>query len=226
MKNALLGEMNPTMSSVIGTTTGYSAAYSETPDPDIISEKYSKAAVPDTAKEQWELASVPESRNVGSFYKGPRTVVEPSRRFPPPTRYDSYTPTPPKPEPPFDCSTRPNRSGESKIIPDPAWGYTGHEYAHRYDAGDEDLTMASRIAKRRKESIERRYNSSPDKKKLIAAATSNAEPGVRKPFKYGWAEFPPKGMYKDKDTDLQAGQTTGPNNGQISSAKLYASNGN
>ena len=84
----------------------------------------------------------------------------------------------------------------------------------------------SRIAKRRKESIERRYNSSPDKKKLIAAATSNAEPGVRKPFKYGWDEFPPKGMYKDKDTDLQAGQTTGPNNGQISSAKLYASNGN
>ena len=86
--------------------------------------------------------------------------------------------------------------------------------------------MASRIAKRRKESIERRYNTSSDKKKLVAAAASNAEPGVGKQFTYGWQEFPPKGMYKDKDTDLQPGQTTGPNNGQISSAKLYASNGN
>lgn len=227
MKYALLGEFNPTMSSVIGTTTGYSAAYSETADPDKTVKKYSKAAVPDTAKEQWAMASVPESRNVGAFYKGPETNVEAARRFPPPTRYQSYTPAPPKPEPPIDCSTRPNRAGESRLVPDPAWGYTGHVAAHRYDAGDEDLTMASRIAKRRKESIERRFNDSPDKKKLIDASkkAGGGGGGGGKPWQYGWSDFPPKGMYREQDTDLQAAQTSGPNNGQISSAKLYASNG-
>ena len=31
-------------------------------------------------------------------------------------------------------------------------GYTGHEAAHRIDNGDEELSMASRIAKRRQQS--------------------------------------------------------------------------
>jgi hypothetical protein len=45
-------------------------------------------------------------------------------------------------------------------------------------------------------------------------------------YPHGWAAFPPRGLWHGNDTDLQAGQTNGPNNGQISSAKLYASNGN
>ena len=168
--------------------------------------------------------------------------------MPPLTRYQSYTPHPPKPDPPMDFSTRLNRANESKKHPDPAggWGpgkpgesddsvksvmffadgYTGHPAAHRYDEGEEDLSMASRIAKRRQASIERRFNHSPDKKKLAAAAAAGESAGVGKTFEYGWSNFPPKGLWDGNDTDLQAGQIAGPNNGQISSAKLYASNGN
>lgn len=228
MKYALLGEFNPTMASVIGTKTGYGAKYDKEQAPDVVTQKYATTAVPDTAAQQWQMAKEPESRNIGSFYAGKQTVVEPAPRKPPPTRYQSYTPKPPAPEPPIDCSMRPNRQGESPLHPDPAWGYTGHESAHRFDAGDEDLSMASRIAKRRKESIERRFNDSPDKKKLTAAAASQAASGGPSAgkFVHGWDAFPPKGLYKSKDTDLQASQVSGPNNGQISSAKLYASNGN
>lgn len=129
MKYALLGEFNPTMSSVIGTKTGYGAKYDKEAPPDAVSEEYSKAAVPDTAAQQWAMSKVPESRNIGAFYKGKETVVEPARRFPPPTRYQSYTPNPPKPDPPFDCSMRPNRQNESILHPDPAWGYTGERGA-------------------------------------------------------------------------------------------------
>ena len=122
----------------------------------------------------------PESRNIGGFYKGKQAVVEDVRNVPPPTRYDSYTPAPKKPDPPMDFSTRLNREGESKKHPDPAgaWGpgkpgesdksltsvmffadgYSGHPAAHRYDAGEENLSMATRLAKRRQASIERRFN--------------------------------------------------------------------
>jgi len=224
MKYALLGEMNPTMASVIGTTTGYGAHYEKETKDEVV-DKYQTASVPDSAKDQWAMAPVPESRSVGAFYKGPQKVVEPPRRVPPPTRYQSYTPAPKKPDPPMDCSMRPNRDMESTKNPDPAWGYSGHEFAHRYDNGDEDLSMASRIAKRRKESIERRFGDSPDKKKLSAAA--KLEPvGVGKTYAYGWSDFPPKGLWRETETDLHPSQVSGPNNGQISSAKLYASNGN
>jgi len=224
MKYALLGEMNPTMASVIGTKTGYGAHYEkEIPDEEV--DKYATAWVPDSAMDQWAMAPVPESRSVGAFYKGPQKVVEAPRRVPPPTRYQAYTPAPPKPEPVMDCSMRPNRDNESVKHPDPSWGYSGHEYAHRYDNGDEDVSMASRIAKRRKESIERRFNDSPDKKKLTDAAKLEGV-GVGKTYAYGWSDFPPKGLWRAEDTDLQASQVSGPNNGQISSAKLYASNGN
>jgi hypothetical protein len=156
MKYALLGEYNPTMSSVIGTTTGYGAYYPKDQQAKQV-QKHVKATVPDTAKEQWALPVQPESRNLGAFYKGPKTETVEPPRHPPPTRYQSYTPAPKKPDYPVDCSTRPNRAGESLKKPDPAWGYTGHEFARRFDAGDEGLSMATRIAKRRKESIERRF---------------------------------------------------------------------
>lgn len=223
MKYALLGEYNPTMSSVIGTKTGYGAYYPKEQKA-TVERKHVKASVPDSAKDQWALPVQPESRNLGMFYKGPKAEEVEPRRVPPPTRYQSYTPAPPKPTPPIDCSTRPNRVGESLKKPDPAWGYTGHEFARRFDAGDEKLSMATRIAKRRKESIERRFGDSPDKKNLAAAA-SLAESGMGKTYEYGWAAFPPDGL-SGEVIDLQPGQIRGPNNAQISSAKLYASNGN
>ena len=49
------------------------------------------------------------------------------------------------------CSQREGDESPSKM--DPAWGYTGHPYAHRYDAGEEDLSMASRISRRRAQNI-------------------------------------------------------------------------
>lgn len=227
MKYALLGEFNPTMSSVIGTKTGYGAHYDKEAAPDKVTQKYAGASVPDTAAQQWAMPKVPESRNIGAFYSGKETVVDPAPRKPPPTRYQSYTPAPPKPDPPIDCSMRPNRQNESVKHPDPAWGYTGHECSHRYDNGDEDLSMASRIAKRRQQSIERRFNDSPDKKKLMDAGMTSVPIGVAPPqTTFGWGAFPPKGLYTAQNTDLQASQLAGPNNGQISSAKLYASNGN
>merc|ERR1719230_1590602 len=136
-------------------------------------------------------------------------------------------PKPKAPDPPIDFATRPNRSGESLKKPDPAWGYTGHEFARRYDAGDEGLSMASRIAKRRKESIERRFGDSPQKNQLVASSDLS-KAGVGKTYEYGWASFPPKGL-KGAGTekmgltgeDLHASQIRGPNNAQISAAKLY-----
>ena len=68
------------------------------------------------------------------FYKGTVAEEVAPKRYPPPTRYQSYTPKPKSPDPPMDFSTRPNRSGESLKKPDPAWGYTGHEFARRFDA--------------------------------------------------------------------------------------------
>ena len=37
---------------------------------------------------------------------------------------------------------------ESPTKADPAWGYTGHPFARRFDDGEEDLSMASRISRR------------------------------------------------------------------------------
>merc|ERR1719387_530394 len=115
------------------------------------------------------------------------------RRTPPPTRYQSYTPKPKAPDPVMDFSTRPNRNKESLKKPDPAWGYTGHEFARRYDVGDEGLSMATRIAKRRKESIERRFGDSPSKGTLVASADLSSA-GTGKVYSYGWSAFPPKGL--------------------------------
>jgi len=231
MKYALLGEYNPTMSSVIGTKTGYGAYYPKDQG-STSEERHVKAAVPDSAMDQWALPTMAESKNYGMFYKGTVTEEVPPKKYPPPTRYQSYTPKPKAPEPVMDCSTRPNRNGESLKKPDPAWGYTGHEFARRFDSGDEGLSMATRIAKRRKESIERRFGDSPQKSQLVSASDI-AGSGMGKTYHYGWAAFPPAGLKGDgtevmgvTGEDLHPSQIRGPNNAQISSAKLYASNGN
>ena len=111
------------------------------------------------------------------FYKGTVAEEVAPKRYPPPTRYQSYTPKPKSPDPPMDFSTRPNRSGESLKKPDPAWGYTGHEFARRFDIGEESQSMATRIAKRRQASIERRFGDSP-KKNTLADVSTLGQPGV------------------------------------------------
>ena len=62
MKCALLGEYNPTMASVIGTTTGYSAHYPKDVKP-TIEHRHIKSAMPESAADQWALPVQPESRN-------------------------------------------------------------------------------------------------------------------------------------------------------------------
>ena len=100
---------------------------------------------------------------------------------------------------PRDCRAHEQREGdESAYKPDPAWGYTGHPYAHRYDAGEEDLSMASRISRRRAQSIERRFSTSPYAHSIAKGVLALGD-GVEPPPGYdankcGWAGFPPTGL--------------------------------
>ena len=93
------------------------------------------------------------------------------------------------------------------------------------------LFACARAAKRRQQSIERRFGDSPQKSSLVASADLSAA-GVGKTFSYGWAAFPPAGLKGEgaevmgiTGEDLHAAQIRGPNNARISSAKLYANNG-
>lgn len=89
---------------------------------------------------------------------------------------------------------------ESNAKPDPAWGYTGHPYAKRYDKGEEDLSMASRISRRRQQSIERRFSASPYAAH-IAQDVLKLGDGIEPPDigPYGWGAFPPVGLQPDAD---------------------------
>jgi len=85
---------------------------------------------------------------------------------------------------------------ESAAKPDPSWGYTGHVFARRYDVGEEDLSMASRVARRRQQAIERRFSASPFAHQLAKDVLSLGD-GVEPPKDlqaYGWAAFPPTGL--------------------------------
>jgi len=89
--------------------------------------------------------------------------------------------------------------------------------------------MATRVAKRRQASIERRFGDSPAKNTLVASSDISQQ-GTGKTYSYGWAAFPPAGLKGDGQEvlgvtgeDLHPSQIRGPNNAQISSAKLYAS---
>lgn len=87
---------------------------------------------------------------------------------------------------------------ESLVKPDPAMGYTGHEYARRFDEGEEDLSMASRIARRRMQSVERRFGASPYAHE-IAMSVQKMGDGIdyTGPKNYGWSTFPPEGLRAD-----------------------------
>ena len=84
---------------------------------------------------------------------------------------------------------------ESWEMPDPAMGYTGHPFARRWDAGEEDLSMATRIARRRQQNLERRFAASPYAYE-IASTVLKLGDGVdyEGPKDYGWATFPPQGL--------------------------------
>ena len=95
---------------------------------------------------------------------------------------------------------RQREGDESAYKPDPAFGYTGHAYAHRYDSGEEDLSMASRISRRRAQSIERRFSSSPYAHSIAKSVLALGD-GIEPPpgweedqQKCGWAGFPPQGL--------------------------------
>lgn len=84
---------------------------------------------------------------------------------------------------------------ESVLKPDPAPGYTGNWASHRFDRGEEDLSMASRISRRRQQSIERRFSASPYAAQLAQDVLKLGD-GVEfeYPKPYGWAAFPPQGL--------------------------------
>lgn len=92
---------------------------------------------------------------------------------------------------------------ESRTKPDPSWGYTGHAYAHRYDVGEEDLSMATRISRRRQQAIERRFSQSPYAheiaKTVLALGDGVDPPASWDPANSGWASFPPRGLPSDAD---------------------------
>ena len=106
----------------------------------------------------------------------------------------------------FSASDNPSWGGqregdESMLKPDPAPGYTGNWAAHRFDRGEEDLSMASRISRRRQQSIERRFSASPyaaqlaqDVLKLGDGVEFEVVDRYGNPKKYGWAAFPPQGL--------------------------------
>ena len=84
---------------------------------------------------------------------------------------------------------------ESIANPDPSWGYTGNEYCRRWDAGEEDLSMAQRVNRRRQQAIERRFGASPYAHEIAKSVLKMGD-GVdyAGPKDYGWATFPPQGL--------------------------------
>ena len=86
-----------------------------------------------------------------------------------------------------------SRENESILKPDPSWGYTGSQWCHRYDEGQEKMSSAQRIARRRLQAIERRFGVSPQASKLVAAAAL-PQPIMPPHGPFGWAAWPPKGL--------------------------------
>jgi len=143
----------------------------------------------------------PMSKTIGSY----ATAAGPNKAAIQPQPKPPSNPPRPRPKvkavaPSVSLSDNPSwgkvREGdESAEKPDPAWGYTGHEFARRYDTGEEDLSMATRISRRRQQSIERRFGASPYAHD-IAQTILKLGDGVdyTGPAAYGWATFPPQGL--------------------------------
>jgi len=143
----------------------------------------------------------PMSKTIGSYATraGPnKAAIQPQAKPPnnPPRTRPPIQPT----KPSISLSDNPSwgkqrQGNESAEKPDPSWGYTGHEFARRYDQGEEDLSMATRISRRRQQSIERRFGASPYAHD-IAQTILKLGDGVdyTGPKEYGWAAFPPQGL--------------------------------
>ena len=86
MKYALIGEHNPTMSSVYGSKEGYGASYVEGGEKPQEIRKHQTAGLPARPKDQWALPARPMSRDIGRFYQGQSTELVAPKRYPPPTR--------------------------------------------------------------------------------------------------------------------------------------------
>lgn len=167
-------------------------------------------------KSPWEPESLdmtPMSKTVGGFATkqggmgATKAAIQPAKK-PSPTPPPQPPPMPidgPKPNI-FSVSDSPSwgkqRDGaESEKIPDPAWGYTGHEFAHRFDRGEEDKSMAQRIAIRRRQNLERRFAASPFAYQIaqsLSDSTHNGTKGQKEAIgevaAYGWGSFPPQGL--------------------------------
>lgn len=152
--------------------------------------------------EPTEEDMTPMSKSVGSYASkgGPKkAAIQPQPK--PPSGMNKVAPKPKGPPPPStSLSDNPSwgrmRDGdESDEKPDPSWGYTGHPFARRFDKGEEDLSMATRINRRRQQSIERRFGASPYANEIAKSVLKMGD-GVEYtgPKTYGWCAFPPQGL--------------------------------
>lgn len=152
----------------------------------------------------WEPTTAdmtPMSKTIGSYATG----AGPTKAAIQPAPKPASKGVPPKKEtkavgPIASMSDNPSwgkvREGnESPIKPDPAWGYTGNFGSHRFDVGEENLSMASRINRRRQQAIERRFSASPYASQLAQDILALGD-GVEYdgPPEYGWRTFPPQGL--------------------------------
>ena len=142
----------------------------------------------------------PTSKAIGSYAsKGGSKKGAIPRQNPKPLSGTNKVPPKvrPPPEPPaVNWAWGKVREGdESDARPDPAPGYTGNYYARRFDKGEEDLSMATRINRRRQQAIERRFSASPYAHE-IAMDVMRLSDGVEYtgPTVYGWRSFPPQGL--------------------------------
>lgn len=168
--------------------------------------EYKSAQMPPRPRDQWCQPSLPSSHAIGAFYhQAPAEAPVTARRDapPPPQRIPPKPQNAPTPRP--DSAHRPSRTGESTQRPDPAWGYTGHPAAYRFDTGDEAMPVKDRLVKRRGDAVAKRFSDSPDKKGLVAAA---ALPAPSENTGYSLA-FPPRGLDQGV-TDLEPHRAVGP----------------
>jgi len=144
----------------------------------------------------------PMSKSVGAYATkgGPKKAAIQSQPKPPSGTNKVAPKSRPPPPPSTSLSDNPSwgkqRDGdESPMKPDPAWGYTGHEFARRFDKGEEDLSMATRISRRRQQAIERRFSASPYANEIALSVLKMGDGAeYTGPEVYGWRSFPPQGL--------------------------------
>ena len=125
----------------------------------------------------------------GSFYAAPNTARTPEPMTPASSRPVAHPLSPAERKQPM---SEPLQIATS--VSEPAAGYTGHRFAYRVVAGEESESMATRVARRRREAVERRFMSSPFHAHLADAAHLPAPQRLPPARPIGWAAFPPQGL--------------------------------